>query len=137
MTHFVVKHWNIMRQSLLRDRSYSSPLLWKSSQIYPYFPTSPPCILIFSSKPTNTNLCCPNVVGCVPFLWGIVDLQGDTFSEKTDSLLMSISYQWLLCFMSNFPIHDVVWSSLRMYRSCVCWNDYCKFICETSVVSSR
>lgn len=40
-------------------------------------------------KPIRTNLCCPNVLGCVAFSWSTVNLPGATLLEKTNSPSLS------------------------------------------------
>lgn len=49
-----------------------------ASQIHPSFPICPTSCP-FSVKPSKTNLCCPNILGCVAYNWSKADL------EKTDS----------------------------------------------------
>lgn len=112
----------------------------------PNFLRSTPCspsTQLFKRKAVKTNLCCPNIVGCMGRHGSMADFpgavnKGSVFLGRLATTLPAICHLWLcswgmrFCLTLSSPCWD--WSVLGIHRSHACCHNCREFICATALL---
>lgn len=100
--------------------------------------TTLPALWVFFCS--NANLCCPNILGCVAFHWGMAGLSKTILLEKRSSpspssYQLPIDFQVGWNFMASSSLHAEIWTVFGLPWFWTCCHNCCGFICAAAAVS--